>query len=191
MSNERLFLTKAAQGDHQAFSKLYELYQPFVFRFVHKFVKSPEVACDVCQEVFIKLWEVREALVDVNSFKAYVLTVAKNHTMNTMKRAASELSVIAKIMRDYGEVRNEADEELLSQEYARCLQAALESLPPQSREMFTLCRVQGKTYDEAAETMGISRNTVKKHMVRSLKALRYAVEKDLGISFVFFFSVFV
>jgi RNA polymerase sigma-70 factor (ECF subfamily) len=52
--------------------------------------------------------------------------------------------------------------------------------------MFNLCRVQGKTYDEAAKLLGLSRNTVKKHMVSSMKVLKLAVQKDLGIFFVLF-----
>jgi DNA-directed RNA polymerase specialized sigma24 family protein len=48
--------------------------------------------------------------------------------------------------------------------------------------VFRLCRQQGMTYDETAELLGISRNAVKKHMVRTMRILSESVETDLGIS---------
>lgn len=156
-----------------------------MLRFVYTFLKSPEISNDVCQEVFIKLWELRKKLNEVNSFKAFLFTIAKNHTLNTLRRASVEHNLKSRLIYNFVEGRNEVEDEVLTGDYHRFIHSILQTLPKASREMFNLCRVQGKTYDEAAKALGLSRNTVKKHMVSSMKVLKLAVQKDLGIFFVF------
>jgi RNA polymerase sigma-70 factor (ECF subfamily) len=60
-------------------------------------------------------------------------------------------------------------------------------MPPRTVEVFRLCRQQSKTYDEAAEELGITRDAIKKHMVRSMRVLKEAAEKELGVSFCLLF----
>jgi RNA polymerase sigma-70 factor (family 1) len=183
-SNEKILIERVIKGDHVAYTTLYKKYQPIVLRFIYTFLKSPEISNDVCQEVFIKLWELRHKLTEVNSFKAYLFTIAKNHTLNTLKRAAVDHNLKSRVIYNFVEGRNEVEDEILSEEYYNYIHSILQTLPKASREMFKLCRIQGKTYDEAAKALGLSRNTVKKHMVSSMKVLKLAVQKDLGIFFV-------
>ena len=57
-------------------------------------------------------------------------------------------------------------------QYQESLAAAIDQLPPQRQKVFKLCREQSRTYDEVAAELGISRNTVKEHMVLAVKAIR-------------------
>jgi RNA polymerase sigma-70 factor (ECF subfamily) len=81
------------------------------------------------------------------------------------------------------------EEELQTKDYLAYLQSILVTLSPQSREVFRLCRQEYKTYDEAAEILGISRSAVKKHMIKSMKVLGDAVKRDLGIPLGIFLTV--
>ena len=181
--NEEYLLRQLATDDQEAFASIYAHYRPIIYRFVYKYLKSSELSDDICQDVFIKVWENRNELSKIKSFKFYLLTIAKNSSFDLLKRAKIESRIEASIVRTYAQTNNAVEEDLQSKEYQRYLQHALTTLPKQSREVFSLCRQQDQTYEEAAQHLGISRNGVKKHMVKSMKILKCALEKDLGISF--------
>lgn len=176
-------LARLVKGEEQAFTMLYDRYHAAVAQFIRQLVKSPALADDLAQETFIRIWEAREQLAGVHSFKAYLLVTARNHALNCLRRASSELAVKAEIIRHFQEMRNATEEEMLTQAYLQHFNQVLNGLPPQTRRVFRLCREQEHSYEEVAEQLGISRNAVKKHMVRSMKSLKAAAEKDLGISF--------
>lgn len=137
----------------------------------------------------MKIWEDRWTMQEVSSFKSYLFTVTKNHTFNMLKRAAVEDRIKGEVLRNYTVSKNDTEESFQAKEYQQFLQRVLDTLPPQSREVFKLCRQQEKSYDEAAQILGISSSAIKKHMVRSMKVLKFAVEKDMGIAFSVFMEL--
>ena len=181
--DERSFVRQISLGDQKAFSEVYDRYKPMLYRFVFKILKSEELANDSCQEVFMKIWEDRERLTEVISFRYYLLTVGKNHSLNILKKVLSEEKNVSDFVSSYNEISNDLEEQMQSNEYQYFISCVLDSLTPQSQRVFHLCRQQGLSYDEAAENMGVSRNIIKKHMIRSMKIFRVAIEKDLGIAF--------
>jgi RNA polymerase sigma-70 factor (ECF subfamily) len=180
-----------AAGKEEAFAAFYHQYHPAVTLFMQKFLKSPQLAEDLCQEVFVKIWESRAKLAEVQSFRAYLFVVARNHTLTALRTISRHETAIGEIVRHYTLPSSTTDDVVLTQEYMRFLHSILESLPPRTREIFRLCREQGKTYEEVAALLGISRNAVKNHMVQAMKVLRSAVEKDLGISLPLFFAILI
>jgi len=188
--DERLAVENLARGNNDAFDAVYNNYYSEVNQFVLRYVKSPQLAEDLSQEIFIKVWERRANLAEVRSFRSWLFVVARNHTLNTLKSAAHKQDVVAEITRHTNpKSSSPVEDELLSREYLRYLNGILDTLPPKAREVFRLCREQHKSYDEVAAILGISRNTVKSHMAHSLKILRDSVEKDLGISLSLFLLI--
>ncbi|WP_221392451.1 RNA polymerase sigma factor [Dyadobacter sp. NIV53] len=187
--NEQFVLGCVADGDEKAFSGLFNYYNPVLFRFVFPILKSEDLAKDCCQEIFIKIWEDRGKLTDVRSFRPYLLTVGKNHSLNTLKKVFSEEKTLATFVAGYNDADHGLENRIQYEEYSRFITSILETLTPQSRQVFQLCRQQGKSYDEASEILGISRNVIKKHMVKSMRILRLAVERDLGIAFHAFMAI--
>jgi RNA polymerase sigma-70 factor (family 1) len=182
-NEEKLVIRQVAQGNEKAFSEIYDRYKPVLYRFVFNILKSADLTNDSCQDIFIKIWEDRSRLENVESFRYYLLTVGKNHCLNVLKKVLSEEKTLSVFISNYSEVNNELEENFQTWEYQQFICSVLYTLTPQSRRIFQLCRQQGMSYDEAAEEMGISRNMIKKHMVRSMKIFKVAVEKDLGIAF--------
>jgi len=170
--NEKMLLQHMADGDEKAFVQLYTNHRDFLYRFILKFVKSPELAEDLTQETFIRIWEHRSDLVKLDSFKAYVFTIGRNHTLNFLKKATKENAAKGEILRHYQPDQSTSEDKLVSDEYKKFIQDVLNSMPPQTREVFRLCREQSKSYDEVAAILGISRSAVKKHMVRSHKTFK-------------------
>lgn len=171
------------EGNEEAFTILYDRYYRPVVSFVQQLVKLPALAEDLSQETFVRIWEAREQLAKVQSFKSYLFVAARNHALNCLKLAASEQALKGEIIRHFQQLRNSTEEEMLTQAYLQHIDRVLNSLPAQTRRIFHLCREQEHSYDEVAALLGISKNAVKKHMMRSIKSLKAAAEKDLGISF--------
>ncbi|MCD0487598.1 sigma-70 family RNA polymerase sigma factor [Pedobacter sp. MC2016-14] len=174
--------SRLAESDEYAFAEIYKRYKTNIYLLIKKFVHSAQMADDLTQEVFVKIWESGDKLSEVRSIKAYLLITAKNHTLNSLKKALRSEAAMGVVINAYVDERKSVEEDLISKEYAHFLQQQLSTLPARSREIFKLCREQGKTYDEAAVILGISRNAIKNHMVATMKVLSSSVEKDLGIS---------
>lgn len=180
---EEVLLQLASEGHANAFAELHDRYRPLLYRFVYSIVKSSDVTKDICQEVFLRIWEDRGRLPEISTFKSYLLTAGKNLSLNVLKKVLSEEKNLSSFVKTYEQTSSSVDDEWQTIEYQRFIQSVLATLPKQSRRVFELCRQQGLSYEEVAAELGVSRNIIKKHMVRSMKVLKIAVEKDLGITF--------
>ena len=172
LHNEKELLRKVAEGDQASFGTLYDAFHDPLCRFVQKYLKSPDLARDLVHDVFTNLWTKRGDLISVDTFGPYLFTAARNRTLNFLKKASREESLKAAILDHYQPSGAQADYHLLSAEYRQFIQQVLETLPVQTRIVFQLCREEGQSYDAAALQLGISRNAVKKHMMRSHKVFR-------------------
>lgn len=180
-------MSELSVGKEDAFEKLYNHYVHELKGFVIKFVKSSTLAEDLTQEVFIKIWENRDQLAKVKSFRAYLTVIARNHVLNFLKSAPRNDLVLKEIVGSY--IVPQAENEIISKEYKQWLQKVLDSMSPQMRSVFKLCREQNKSYDEVADLLQISRNTVKKHMVRSMRVIKGRLDQDLGMSLCLFLLI--
>lgn len=161
--------------------ELYGKYHAALYRHALKFVKSPALAEDVVQDTFLKVWESRQSLNADLSFVGYINTVSRNQVLNTLKRASHETALKKSITYAANKSCNGTEDAFLDAEYEKMVSHAIEQLPPQRRLVFRMCRLEGKTYDEVAGNLGISKNTVKEHMVSALKSLReyFSVHADI------------
>jgi RNA polymerase sigma-70 factor (family 1) len=175
-------LEQLIAGNYGAFTNIYNRYSVAVQRFVIKILKSAELAEDITQEVFILIWTNRSKLTQVKSFKAYLFVTARNRALDSLKAAFRSEVAMSEIIHNFVAQRNITDEDLLDKEYRIFLDDVLATLPERTRHIFSLCREQGKSYEEVADVLGISRNAVKNHMVLSMKIISSSVKKDLGIS---------
>ncbi|HEV7382384.1 MAG TPA: sigma-70 family RNA polymerase sigma factor [Dyadobacter sp.] len=191
--DEIALLNEVSLGDRGSFDALYNQYYSEIQRYVLKFVKAHDHTEDLCQEVFIKVWEKRQYLSEVNAFRPYLYKVAKNHILDFLRRAAVEQSLKENILRAGEQHYNTVEDSYQSEEYRQYLSEVLNNMSPRNQEVFKLCRDMDYTYDEAAEALGISRNAIKKHMVKIVKLLKYSAQKNFGVSFsvlVFLFPSF-
>lgn len=174
-------LQKIAAGDQCSFETLYNCYYELLVNFVKKYVKAPEAAQDIVQEVFTQIWEKRESLVSVQLIRPYLFAAARNRTFNFLKKASREEELKAEIMHHYVEAKNSSDQDLLHSEYIQFIERILSLLPQQTRQVFRMCREYDQSYEETAARLRISRNAVKKHMVRAHKFFREKLLNNTGL----------
>lgn len=181
-NSEQYLLQQLIAGDEDGFVGLYEIHHRAIYNFILRYVSSAPLAEDLTQEVFIKIWESRQNLVEVKSFKAYLFVTARNHTLNSLKVVFRSEAAIGELVSGFVNLRNSTEDEILHKDYLLFLKNTLNNLPERTREIFKLCREEQKSYEEVAKTLNISRNAVKNHMVQSMKVLGSSIKKEFGIS---------
>jgi RNA polymerase sigma-70 factor (family 1) len=171
LSDDRLLLRQIAEGDEKAFAILVSHYWNNIYGQALTYLKSTHQAQDIVQEVFIKVWEKREMLLQIERFDSFLFIMARNHIISELrKKLASPLD--PDVVDSYKEERVLPDQQLSFKQLQQHLKRAIELLPTQQRTAFLLSRDEGLSYEEIATQMDLSRETVKKHICRALNFLR-------------------
>ncbi|MCD2422613.1 RNA polymerase sigma-70 factor [Niabella pedocola] len=164
-------------GDTHAYTKIYDLYHERLYAFVIRFVKLPELAEDVLQEVFLTLWRVRDRIDSSRSLQAYLYKISRNCVFKALKKNARQCEITERVKTMTVPLTFSNEEQLRWKEYEAILSDAINCLPMQRKKVFCLCRDEGKTYDGVAQELGISKNTVKEHMVLATRAIKNYMSK--------------
>jgi len=177
-----LLVDQLKEGNHTAYIKLYDLYFLKIQLYIKKYVHSDEISVDLTQDVFVKLWEKRSYLEQVTNFNSYLYRIAKNHTLDYLKKA-SRLEVMPdEIIREFSFSANEVELMVTEQEYFQFLDNYMKKLPEKSQIIFEMCRYYEKSYEEVASELNISKSTVKHHMVSTMKLLKDKILSHFNIS---------
>ncbi|WP_239541267.1 RNA polymerase sigma factor [Cryomorpha ignava] len=157
----------------QEFERAFDLYYKNVRNFLYYKTSQSELAEDVAQDAFVKLWETRDKI-DKSSIKAYVFTIANNLAINQLKRDQLKFKFL-KLQGDKMDIKS--PEYLLEmQEFDQKLQDTLAKVPDGAREVFLMNRIDGLKYREIAEMLGLSMKAVEKRMSRALAILREEIK---------------
>jgi len=166
MLNEKKMLLRVAEGDIQAFNQLFDQYHQLLALHILRITNSTELAEEVVLDVFMKIWNNRDALATVNNVKAYLYVLSKNHALNCLKQ-------VAKARKLQSELEALADMEMYQAEntdrteFYRVLDEAIDHLPQQQKTAYLLSRHERLTYVQISTAMGISHETVKTYLKRA------------------------
>lgn len=164
-------------GDEQALEVIFRTYYPGLVGFARRYVKMTEIAEELVQDLFLKMWSRRGSLGEIDSVKTYLFRAARNTALNHLRRRKLEHEWLEKEGTTIMEERSlEGDEAVTESEVAAAVRAAVDRLPPRCREVFMLSRDGGLTYGEIAKSLGISIKTVETQMGRALRALRESLK---------------
>jgi RNA polymerase sigma factor (sigma-70 family) len=147
----------------------------------------PEMAEDLTHEVFLKIWEVRHQLHIERSFKSYLFRVSHNKAVDMHRKIAADNRLMDQLAQHYNA---SALEDLFSQEdlqqFNALLEQALVSLSPQRRKIYEMSKKEKKSYEQIAQELNISKNTVKAHISQTLALLKeFILEKGQFILVLF------
>ncbi|QQD14027.1 RNA polymerase sigma factor [Sphingobacterium sp. UDSM-2020] len=178
--------------DMHKFAQLYETYANAVYANILRLVKRPECAEDLLQEVFTALWQNRLKLVDDKSIPGWLFVVSYNKSITFLKKKVKEAIESVDTYDQYLQLENEdvIDEDLYEQQI-RMIHQAVEKLPKKKREVFKLCRFEGRSADEVAKIMGISSHSVKDYLKQSNRAIKDYIQNEapytaLGLLVIFY-----
>jgi RNA polymerase sigma-70 factor (family 1) len=168
----RFLLLQIANGDEKAFREIFDRFSPKVFVFALKLTHSRSMAEEILQEVFIKIWDNRHKLPEVEFFPSYLSAITKNHTFNVLKRIAQQQRAHVNFSNKVPSIHSETEEGVIYNNYQEILSGIVDQLPPQQKTAYSLCHGEGLKYEEAAERMNISTLTVKTHMQTALRTIK-------------------
>lgn len=151
---------------------MYDRYRNRIYHTAIRYLKSPVLAQETVQDVFLKLWLERKNLNPGQPVEAWLYTVAKNNLLNRIKRIAGEWKALHQLQLTSPTSESSAGDRVEDSQYQQLLQQALRELPPQQQKVFYLARQEHLTYLEIGERLGISPLTVKTHMARALSHIK-------------------
>ncbi|CAL1517222.1 RNA polymerase sigma-70 factor [Chitinophaga sp. MM2321] len=153
-----------------AFDALYNMYFQAVYANILRITRETAASEDIVQEVFIRLWEKRSTVKSGQSVGNWLFVVSYNRSMNYLRARLREklgIQELTAVVTAEG-----TDDWLMTEMQLHALEEAIDSLPPQRKKVFLLCKMQGKSYAEAAEDLQISKYTVKEHIVKANDFIR-------------------
>jgi RNA polymerase sigma-70 factor (ECF subfamily) len=165
-----------ANGDQQAFSRFFHAFKNKVYSFSYSFTHSTELAEEITQDVFVKVWTNRESLHEIENMDAWLSAITKNLCFNYLKKLALERKTKDTLQKTQPHSEQNVEQYLSFKERVIQVAEAVDQLSPQQRLIFNLNRNKGLKNEEIARQLNLSPNTVKTHMVTALRKIRCFLE---------------
>lgn len=177
----------AAGGDTSAFERLVRKYEKYVCTAVYSVIRNYDDSFDVSQEVFLKLYHCIGSFKGESSFSSWLYRIAKNAALDYLRREKKNRTVSIDAENEDGEKyiaeipdvsgKNDPEKAALDSERRRILYAALEELSDEHKEILLLRDINGYSYEEVGERLGLEAGTVKSRLFRAREALRKKLEE--------------
>ncbi|WP_147383951.1 RNA polymerase sigma-70 factor [Maribellus luteus] len=183
-------LNQIKRGDENAFRIVFNSFFPRLLAFSVEYVNDREMAKNLVQESFLKLWENRENLKADSDLKAFLFQVLRNKSLNYLKAVKVKQKYEEHLKYRYNELilNYEAlcqlDFDVLTfNELKGIIESTIEELPPQCKRIFELSRYDMLKNKEIAEKLGISVKAVEGHMSKALKQFRKRLKEHFPSDF--------
>jgi RNA polymerase sigma-70 factor (ECF subfamily) len=181
--DEAALIGRLKEGNKDAFIQLYNRYHRGLYAYVTRIVKLPDLAEDILQEVFLKIWDIRHRINPELSFQAYLYRISRNLSFKMLKRISADYNLRLRVMSELQSTVEDTALKASWDQYRIILKKAIDALPPRRQNIFKLCREEGKTYKEVAALLNISPYTVKEHMVLATKFIKEYLSRHGEILF--------
>ena len=157
-----------------AFYALYEKYHRAIYLNIIRLIKSNQEAEDILQEVFCRLWQKRHTLQADHSIGGWLFKVsyhlAIDYLRNTLKRH--------KAIEQFCETDDQEISTGVIEMQWTVMEEAIQKLSLQKRKVFTLCKLEGKSYENAADELGLTKNTVSGYLKEAIAFIRLYVQRS-------------
>jgi len=184
--DEKILLSRVAQGDEAAFSILFYSYHNKLGAYILRLTASFPLTEEIVQDVFLTIWQNRACLGDINRFEPYLFVIARNRAFNCLKQMAREntrrrewASLAQLEMADAPERTGGYQMHVSPDVRYRLIDKAIDKLPPQQKKVYLLHNQEGMGYQAIALQLGLSATTVKKHMSLALRNIREYVHSHM------------
>lgn len=183
-ASDRQIVAAAQEGHESAFRELIRRYQRPVFSLIYRMVRDRELAEDLAQETFIKVLNAIDSYRPEHKFSSWIFKIANNATIDQLRRRQLDTLSLEGAPDAVTQERQEATslqlssggesplDELEARELGSQIEAAIGRLRPEYRACIILRHVEGRPYEEIAETLGLPLGTVKTYIHRARGELR-------------------
>ena len=181
-------LPEFKKGNEQALAFIMDHYHKPLCSYAYSLSNDRDEAKDIVQNVIINLWERRETLPNIKSFKSYLYKSIYNEFLNQVRKTG-RMMIFEK---EYFEALNELvsdDKESINKQKMELLSIEIEKLSPKCKETFLLSKKEGLTYIEIADYLGVSIKTVENNMIKAFSILRKKMKEKIDTLILLVFRV--
>lgn len=169
---ESKLIKELKKGSYKAFDRIYDLYAKRLYGYCIQYLKSPEDAEEIVQDVFVQLWQKRESIQQEETIGALLFTISKYKLINAWRARLNH-----PLYEDYVNYVNhisvnDTAHKIEYDDFMKKVRSTLSDLPDTQRKVITLSRLEQRTNKEIAEILQLSEQTVKNQLVLGLKALK-------------------
>lgn len=189
MSKDRELIKQLAVGSEYAMESIYDIYSGRLYGFCFRYAKSKEVAEEVVQDVFIKLWNMRSTITSDAPLGALLFVMAKNHLINIYRS-----TLRSPIYEEYVDYCNRidisessTDKKIEYDDFCKELSKCVSKLNKTQQLVFNCCKIEQLSGKETAAKLGLSEQTVKNQLSIAVKALK---QQLMITSTMFFYYLF-
>lgn len=169
-----------AQGNELMLTELYKLFHKKLQHFSRALTRSNEIAEEVVDDVFVKLWSRREKVKDIENLTVYLYIAVKNQSLNALSRKAKQLidESFDYLNIEIEEAIGDPADLMITEEMMQRMQKAVDDLPPRCKMIFKLVREDGLKYKEVSQILNIAINTIDVQMAIAVKRICTALELE-------------
>jgi RNA polymerase sigma-70 factor (ECF subfamily) len=160
------------EGLEAEFSKMVRDHAENLHLLALRITKCEQLAKDVVQEVFLKLWEHRSQFRQIENKEAWLYRVTENKLIDHFRKTAADKRLKANTWNRIQDSTNDTEQRLTSRESGQLIAQAIENLPARRRTIYRMNREESLSYQQIAEELQISRHTVKNQLSSALQYLR-------------------
>ena len=160
------------QGNQRILKYLFDHYYNELTVYSMKFVMNREVAEEIVQDLFIRLWQNRRSFNIEKSVEGYLLAAVRNRSINYLKSKYARIRFVGEDKLAQRPIHNTAEDDITAAELKETIHEAIDSLPARCRIIFNLSRNADLSSDEIAAQLNISRKTVQAQIGIAIKKLR-------------------
>lgn len=168
-----------SRGDEHAFTQLFLQWHQLLAGYVFRITESRELTEEIVQDVFTKIWVVRETMTGINNFKHFLLVVSRNQAFDALKK-----QLRSKELRSAWEKEQQSEMTTIFGDQEKIqssvIDMAIDSLPARRKQVYLLSRHQRLSYNEIAAQLGISKESVKTHLKLATGSITEFIRSHLG-----------
>jgi RNA polymerase sigma-70 factor (ECF subfamily) len=164
-------IEKMKAGDRESFNQVFRRYYSPMVRFCIRYVADSDLASEIVQDLFVRLWSNREKISFNTSFESYMLTSVRNSALTYINKERSHAEANLRVFSEESD-NTDPSETLQSNNLEESYRKILKDMPEKRREVFLASRYDGLKYSEIAEKLGISQKTVEAQMSAAIKQLK-------------------
>ncbi len=180
MSDEKILIIKAKDGDKKAFSVLVTRYQKYAFNLAFRFTCNEDDAKDIVQDSFIKIWNNINSFNSKNKFSTWMYKIITNTAID-QKRGSKQTDVgIEDINEKLIKFYEDPETQYTNEELAKLINESTKILSEKQRVIFVLKDLQGLTTDEVCQIMNQTAETVKSNLYHARKSVRNYLNQILN-----------
>ncbi|BAV09416.1 RNA polymerase sigma-70 factor, ECF subfamily [Filimonas lacunae] len=168
--SEKELLLRVSNGDEAAFRQLFYQFHHRLGIFIYQVTASHELAEEIVQDVFLKIWTERKQLTTVHNFNAWLYILSKNQALNALRKIVNERRHQQRWSQEQRETEWTEDGSF-TDAAIDLLDKAVQQLPPQQQKVFILSRYQRLTYQDIAQQLNLSRETVKYYLRLAMQSI--------------------